>query len=235
MTAFSLVCLDADDTLWRNEVYFRTAERHLADVLRPWAKPELVAKALLDTERANIPRYGYGAKAFVLSMIETALSVTDHQLPTTAITELLELGKGILDQPVELLDDVADVVIELGQRWPLVLITKGDIVHQEAKILQSGLAAHFRGIEIVAHKNRDTYRQIFHQYGTAPEMVVMVGNSVASDVVPVFELGGRAVHVPHAHAWELEAGTLPNHARVRSAERFSDVIPILNAIASAAI
>jgi putative hydrolase of the HAD superfamily len=232
--AFDLVCLDADDTLWFNEVYFRAAEGRLAELLHPWADAPTVADRLVETELANIPRYGFGAKAFVLSMIETALVVSDDQLPNRCVHELLDLGKAILDQPVELLDDVAEVIEVLAARWPLVLVTKGDLVHQESKFLASGLADHFRAVDVVAEKDPATYRRVVARHGVDPSRIVMVGNSVKSDVVPVLEIGGWAVLVPHEHGWVLEHAELPDHPRLRQAEAFADVPAILAAVEASA-
>ena len=131
---------------------------------------------------------------------------------------------------VELLDDVAEVIEVLSAQWPLVLVTKGDIVHQEAKFLASGLVDHFRDVEVVAEKHPETYRRVFTRQGCAPERVVMVGNSAKSDVLPVLELGGWAVFVPHEHGWELEHAELPDHPRLRHAERFAEVPAILHGL-----
>ena len=229
-SAFSLVLLDADDTLWENEVYFRDAEHRLCELLEAWADPPAVRAQLLEIERSNIPLYGFGAKAFVLSMLETALVVSDHEVGQSAVTEVIELGKAILAQPVEFIEDVEMVVHELAQRWPVVVVTKGDLIHQEAKIMQSGLSHLFHGIEVVAEKEVATYQRVCDRYGVSPSDVVMVGNSVKSDIIPVLELGGHAVHVPYEHAWAFELADLPNHPRVRTAESFAQVPKILAAL-----
>ena len=227
---FSLVLLDADDTLWENEVYFRSAEHRLCELLAAWADPETVKDRLLHTERSNIALYGFGAKAFVLSMLETALVVSEHEIGQGAVSEIIELGKSILAQPVEFIEDVEMVVHELAQRWPIVIVTKGDLIHQEAKIMQSGLAHLFLGIEVVAEKNTTTYNRVCDRYGAAPTDIVMVGNSVKSDILPVLELGGFAVHVPYEHAWAFELADLPDHPRVRTADSFANVPAVLAAL-----
>lgn len=228
MTApFSLVLLDADDTLWENEVYFRSAEHRLGEILESWADRDEVAERLLATEHNNIPLYGFGAKAFVLSMLETALEVSDHQIGQAAVTEIIALGKSILSQPVEFLEDVELVVHEIAQRWPIVVVTKGDLIHQEAKIMQSGLAHLFRSIEIVAEKDVAAFTRICDRYSVSPTDIVMVGNSVRSDIIPVLDLGGYAVHVPYEHAWAFEIADLPQHPRLREAQGFADVPAIL--------
>lgn len=225
--AFDLVCLDADDTLWYNEVYFRAAEARLAELLQPWADVTTVADRLVEVERANIPRYGFGAKAFVLSMIETALVLSADALPNRVVHEVLDLGKAILDQPVELLDDVAEAIEVLSAQWPLVLVTKGDLVHQESKFLESGLADHFRAVEVVAEKDVATYRRVLARHATPADRVVMVGNSVKSDILPVLAIGGWAVLVPHEHGWILEHAELPEHPRLRQADSFAAVPAVL--------
>ena len=187
----------------------------------------LIAAALLTVETENIARFGFGAKAFGLSLIETALLVSHHEISGEAIAQLLGKAKAIVDQPVELLDDVQTAVEELSTRWPLVLITKGDLVHQEAKVMASGLAEHFRGVEIVNHKDVVTYRRILDRYGARAEEIVMVGNSVQSDILPVLEIGGHAVLVPHEHGWAYEHAEVPVHNRLRVVERFADVLDSL--------
>ncbi len=230
MTAFDLVCLDADDTLWSNEIYFRSAEARVAALLSEWIPADEFAAELLDTERANIPRYGFGAKAFVLSLLETALRVSRQQIPVATVDEILHLGKNIVDQPVELLNGVLDGIAQLSTFWPVVLITKGDLIHQDLKVQTSGIAHHFREVEIVAHKDTATYAQLFRRHGVAADRVVMIGNSVKSDILPVLELGALAIFVPHEHGWELERAQLPDHDRLFQASRFADVFTILNQI-----
>ncbi len=230
MSPINLVCLDADDTLWRNEIYFRAVEADVAVLLSQWTDSSNVASHLLDVERANIVRYGFGVKAFALSLIQTGLELSGGDISAATIGEILRLTNTILDQPVELLDDVVDAVEILSAQWPLVLVTKGDIVHQEAKIMESGLSHHFRSIEIVAHKDRGTYERIFRRHGVDPGAVVMVGNSVKSDILPIVELGGFGIHVPHDHGWALEHAELPEHPRVYHVDRFAAVAGALQQI-----
>ncbi len=221
--AIDLIGVDGDDTLWHNEAYFRLSEARFAELLSPWADTDTLTERLLATERSNLDHYGYGAKAFVLSMVETALDVTDRRVSGAVVGELLALGKQILAQPVELLDGVNATLPVLAEIAPLVLITKGDLIHQDAKVAGSGLGDHFSGVEIVSEKDVDTYRRVLAQYGVAPARFVMVGNSVRSDVLPVLELGGAAVHVPIEHGWVHEHADLPAGARCCEAEGFRDV------------
>jgi putative hydrolase of the HAD superfamily len=204
-----LVGLDGDDTLWHSERYFAEVQHRLTELLAPWADRTRLDERLVATERANLDVFGYGVKGFVLSMIETAIELSDGAVPASAIHRIIGWGKEMLAHPVELLDDVAEVVPELARRYRLVLVTKGDLFHQEAKIASSGLAEHFEGIEIVSEKAPEDYRRIARRYGVEPDRMVMVGNSLRSDVLPVAELGGRGVYVPYAVTWTLEHAELP--------------------------
>lgn len=198
------VGLDADDTLWDNEAYFHQVGLEFVALLERY-RPGLDAhRALVETELQNVALFGYGVKGFVLSMIETALRATDGEISPGDIQWLIDRGKFILGHPVELLPGVAEVVPALAEQHHLVLITKGDLHHQEGKILRSGLADHFAAIEIVTEKDPETYARVLKRHGLAPEEFVMVGNSLKSDVLPVLELGGYGVHVPFRLTWALE-------------------------------
>jgi putative hydrolase of the HAD superfamily len=200
-----VVGIDADDTLWHNETYFAEAQATFVQILAPWTPEGQDVLAMHDaTERANLELFGYGIKGFTLSMVETAIEVSRGEVSTSAIAELLRLGKEMLAHPVELLEGVADAVEALGRDHRLVLITKGDLIHQETKIARSGLADRFERIEIVSEKDPETYRAILGRMDVSPERFCMVGNSVKSDVLPVLELGGHAVHVPYAITWSHE-------------------------------
>jgi putative hydrolase of the HAD superfamily len=201
----AVVGIDADDTLWHNETYFADAQATFVQILAPWTPEGEDVLALHDaTERANLELFGYGIKGFTLSMVETAIEVSRGKVSTSAIAELIRLGKEMLGHPVELLEGVADAVEELSRTHRLVLITKGDLIHQEQKIARSGLADRFERIEIVSEKDPATYRAILDRMDVTPERFCMVGNSVKSDVLPVLELGGHAVHVPYAITWSHE-------------------------------
>lgn len=197
--------LDGDDTLWHSETHFAVTTARLAELLEPWVPHTEAAEAhLLEVERRNLGLLGYGVKAFTLSMIETAIEVSDRQVPASRIEEILSWGKELLDHPVELLDDVAETVDALGTRFDLVLVTKGDLFHQESKLARSGLAEAFSAVEIVSEKDPATYRRILQRQALEPASFVMVGNSVRSDVLPVLEVGARAVHVPYEVTWAHE-------------------------------
>lgn len=198
-----IVAFDADDTLWHNEDQFTASHRAFERLLAPWADADAVEAHLLTVEQRNLPRYGYGAKSFMLSMMETALEITDGAVGGDEVRHILSLGHGILDRPTELLDDVTDVLDALAHHT-LMLITKGDLFAQHARIEESGLADHFWRIEVVHEKEPGTYARILDQHEIAPTDFVMVGNSLRSDVLPVVEIGGRGVHVPYEITWAHE-------------------------------
>jgi putative hydrolase of the HAD superfamily len=200
-----VIAFDADDTLWHNEVYYARTEAAFARLLAPYGQEEGAADALLQTERANVPNYyGYGIKGFALSMIETAIRVTAGQIQAQEIQTIIDLAKAMLDAPVELLDGVADVIPDMAGRCTLWLITKGDLRDQQIKLTRSGLAEHFAAIEIVPEKSVETYRDLLARHGVAPQKFLMVGNSLRSDILPVLELGGHAVHIPYHITWAHE-------------------------------
>lgn len=199
-----LIALDADDTLWHNESLFTVTQDSFRALLQPYLRGEWSAEALYATELRNLGHYGYGIKGFVLSMIETAVELTEGRVPGAVVGQIIDLGKAMLAAPVELLEHVAAVVPALARRAPLLLITKGDLFDQEAKLARSGLAEHFRHVEIVSDKTPATYRRILERYAVAPEAFLMVGNSLRSDIVPVVTVGGRAVYIPYAETWAHE-------------------------------
>jgi putative hydrolase of the HAD superfamily len=210
-----LIAFDADDTLWHNETYFRMSERRFCELLKPWAPADHLSERLLETEKRNLALFGYGAKGFTLSLIETALDVTDGRVPGAVIAEILQLGKDILAQPVEVLDGAAAAITALAPDFRMIVVTKGDLLHQETKAARSGLADHFELVEIVSEKDCATYARVLRKVGVDPARTCMVGNSVRSDVLPMLELGGFAVHVPYHVTWAMEVadGPEPDHPR----------------------
>lgn len=201
------VGLDADDTLWHSEDRFRWTHERYHELLGAHVDLSVdeLEERMLETERRNLRLFGYGAKGFTLSLIETAIELTDGAVPADDIATIVEFGKDLLDRPVELFDGVADTVAELRRReLGLVLVTKGDLWHQESKVAASGIAEHFDAIEIVSEKDPATYRELLGRHGIDPAGFCMVGNSVRSDVLPVIEIGGHGVHVPYRHVWAHE-------------------------------
>jgi putative hydrolase of the HAD superfamily len=201
-----VVAFDGDDTLWHSESHFVDAHQRFCDLISPYTDDRAVVdEQVVATEARNLALYGYGAKAFTLSLVETALDLTGDRLTGAEVREILDLGKGLLDHPVELLDGVSDVVEQLaGTGRRLIVVTKGDLFHQETKVAGSGLADRFDRIEIVSEKDVATYRRVMEAVEVDPAQFLMIGNSVRSDVLPVVELGGHAAHLPYVYTWELE-------------------------------
>ncbi len=202
---FDVVAFDADDTLWRSEDSFTHAEQRFVELVSPYAATGVdVADALKAVERADLSVTGYGVKAFTLSMVRAAITVTDGRIPSTVVGELADLGRSMLLEDVHLLPDVSEVLAVVSPNVRTVLITKGDLVHQTRKVATSGIEHHFAAIEIVLEKDPDTYATILRRLDVAPERFLMIGNSVRSDVLPVLALGGHAIHVPYHITWEHE-------------------------------
>lgn len=204
---------DADDTLWHNERYFEMTQGLFTSLLRDHAESDHLQERLIEAERRNIGTYGFGVKGFTLSMIETAIEVTEGRVPASVISEILGAGREMLDHPVELLPHAADAVEALAESHTLVLITKGDLLHQERKLAASGLGEWFDGIEIVSDKTPATYARIFSATPGGVTGAMMVGNSMKSDVVPAIEAGARGVHVPFHLVWALEEAQAPDTPR----------------------
>lgn len=195
---------DADDTLWQNEQFFRLTEKRFAAMLADHREEKQISARLLEAERRNLAVYGFGIKGFTLSMIETAIEVTDGRVPASVIAEILDAGREMLSHPIEVLPHVRETVEKLAGAYRLVLITKGDLFDQERKLAGSGLGDLFDAVEIVSDKNAATYARLFSRHGDGPAKSMMVGNSLKSDVVPAIEAGGWGVHVPHELTWVLE-------------------------------
>jgi putative hydrolase of the HAD superfamily len=211
-TQLTTIGFDADDTLWQNEQFFRLTERRLAELLADHAPGVDVPARLLEAERRNLGLYGFGIKGFVLSMIETAVEVTDGRAPAGVVAEILAAGREMLAHPIEILPHARETLESLAGAFRLVLITKGDLFDQERKLAQSGLGDLFDAVEIVSDKSAATYARIFARHGDGPERSMMVGNSLKSDVVPAIEAGGWGVHVPHELTWVLERVDAPHAA-----------------------
>lgn len=199
-----VVIFDADDTLWVNETFFREAEEEFCSMLEDYLPHHAVTKELYKREVENVEWYGYGIKSFVLSMIETAISITGTTAPVTMISRIVEIGREMMSKPVVLLDGVEEVLQTLQHKYRLVLATKGDLVDQERKLVKSGLSTYFHHIEIMSEKKTPDYEKLLRHLDCRPEQVVMIGNSLKSDVLPILEMGGMGVHIPFHTTWELE-------------------------------
>ena len=199
-----VIGFDADDTLWVNEPYFRQTERKFCELLRNGMSLDEVTKELFEVEIANIPLYGYGTKAFTLSMIETSLKITNGNVSSEKISAILELGKEQINKPIELLDGVVEVLKNLQGKYRLIVATKGDLLDQERKLQKSGLLKYFHHIEVMSDKKDADYEKLIKHLDIKPAEFLMVGNSLKSDILPVLNIGGNAVHVPFHTTWEHE-------------------------------
>ena len=204
MERIRVIAFDADDTLWVNEPIFRGVEADFVTLLEKYADPGTIRERLFAVERENIGVFGYGVKGFLLSLIETAAQVSQERLSGADIQKVIALGKEMLASPVELLDGVESVLESLCRSYTLMIITKGDLLDQESKIARSNLAPYFDKIEILSEKDEAAYGRVLSTHGVGPQEFMMVGNSLRSDVLPVVNLGGHAVHVPFATTWEHE-------------------------------
>jgi putative hydrolase of the HAD superfamily len=201
---FDVIAFDADDTLWHNEPLYRGAQHQVLDVLAHYHDRDWIERQMYETEIRNLEHYGYGIKGFTLSMIETAIELTEGRITGAEIGRIIELTREMFKAPVELLDGVEETIKRLGASHVLMLITKGDLFEQQAKIARSGLADHFSKIEIVPVKISETYQSIAVKHEINPQRFLMIGNSIRSDILPVLEIGGRAVHIPYETTWEHE-------------------------------
>ncbi len=227
----STIGFDADDTLWQNEQFFRMTQERFAGLLRDFTDPDHLYVHLLEAEKRNVGHYGFGIKGFVLSMIETAIEVTEERVPASVIHELMEAGKEMLAHPIHLLPGAAETVERLSQSHRILLITKGDLLDQERKLAQSGLGDHFDGVEIISHKTADQYTRIFDYHGEGAARAMMVGNSLKSDVLPALEAGAWGVYVPHDLTWELEHAPQPTgHPRYRDLKTLAELPALLDQI-----
>ncbi len=200
---------DADDTLWQNEAFFRLTQDRFTALLADYAEAAHLHDRLLAAERRNLGHYGFGVKGFVLSMIETAIEVTDSRVPAHVIAEIMAAGREMLAHPIELLPHAREAVAALARDHRVLLITKGDLLDQERKLAQSGLGDIFHAVEIVSDKTPDVYSRVFARHGDGADRAMMVGNSLKSDVLPMIVAGGWGVHVPHGLTWALEHADAP--------------------------
>lgn len=226
------VAFDADDTLWHTERFFRLTQAKFGELLSDFTEPGHLEERLLAAERRNVGHYGFGTKGFVLSMIETAIEVTEERVPASVIAELMTCGREMLQHPIELLPHAKEVVETLSKTHRLLLITKGDLLDQERKVAQSGLGELFDWVEIVSHKTSDTYISAFNKYADGPDCALMVGDSMKSDIVPSLSVGSWAAHVPNGPVWALEQAEAPkNNPRFVALSSLSEVLPLVEEIA----
>ncbi len=231
MPGLTTLAFDADDTLWQNLHFYRLTEEHFQSLLADYADPSRLGAALLETERRNLKRYGFGIKGFTLSMVETALEVTEGRAPGHVIARIIEAGREMLAHPVELLPHARETIEAAHGNYKLVLITKGDLFDQERKIAASGLADYFDAVEIVSDKNDITYTRIFQRHGVGSEQAAMIGNSLKSDIVPAIAAGSYGIFVPHEIEWAVEHDDEPvDHARYRRIVNLGELARVLESI-----
>ena len=231
MRPITAIGFDADDTLWQNEQFYRLTEEHFGKLLGDFAEGTQVSERLLEAERRNLEHYGFGIKGFTLSMIETAIEITEGNVPAKTIGEILDIGRELLRHPVETLPHVEETLRALNGEYLMVLITKGDLFDQERKLAQSGLGDLFDAVEIVSDKSATTYRRIFSKLAEGPDRAMMVGNSLKSDIVPAIAAGSYGVFIPHALTWILEHVEAPTDApRFRQIEHLGQLPEVLSDI-----
>lgn len=230
-TKLSTIAFDADDTLWENEQFFRMTQDRFAELLADFTDPDHLSERLLAAERRNLGHYGFGIKGFVLSMIETAIEITEERVPASVIKELVAAGQDMLHHPIHLLKGAAETVEHLAQSYEILLITKGDLLDQERKLAQSGLGDLFDGIEIVSAKTPAVYTQIFAAHAAPADKVMMVGNSMKSDVLAPIDAGAWGVFIPHNLTWEIEHAEAPaDHPKYRKLDSLCDLSGLIQGL-----
>ena len=206
-----VVGFDADDTLWVNETYFREVEERFADLLEHYETKNKIDQELFKKEMDNLDLYGYGIKSFVLSMIESALELSNNTISQTTIAEILDLGKEMIAKPVELLPGVEEVLERLSGKYRLIVLTKGDLLDQERKLEKSGLSQYFHHVEVLSDKKEVNYTNLLEHLEIGTDTFLMVGNSLKSDVLPILNIGARAIHVPFHTTWVHEEVNPADH------------------------
>ncbi len=223
-----IIAFDADDTLWHNEPYFDEAQAKFCELFADYASNQEILQLILSYQVKNMPLYGFGIKAFVLSMIESALELTNHKISGNGIEKIIKIGKDLLQKPVELLPEVEDVLQQLKGKYKLVVATKGDLKDQHRKLHDSGIGHYFHHIEVMSDKKELDYEKMLGRLETKPEDFIMIGNSLKSDVLPVLNIGGHGYHIAYHTTWEYEKIDFEvEHINFKSLEKITDVLPIL--------
>lgn len=228
MNHIKIIAFDADDTLWVNQNYFDEAEYRFRELLQEYIPYEDISHELLKIEIENMHLYGFGVKAFALSMVEAALKISDNKIDQKIIGQILDLGKEILNKPVEMLDGVIQVIEQLHGKYKLIVVTKGDILDQERKLRKSGIEHYFHHIEIMSDKQVNDYRKLIKHLDCKPEDILMIGNSLKSDIIPVLDIGGYAAYVPYKSTWAHEkTEDKITSSRLIRIERITEILPYL--------
>ena len=224
-----VIGFDADDTLWVNETYYREAELEFAKLLAKYETANKIDQELFKTEMKNLDMYGYGIKSFVLSMVESALEISNNEISSESINDILKIGKDMINKPIELLDGVKEVLTILSKKYRLILATKGDLLDQERKLERSSLSNFFHHIEILSDKKEENYSKLLKHLDIMPQQFLMVGNSLKSDILPLVNIKAHAIHVPFHTTWAHEQVTEEetNGKQYKTVKSLKDIIPIL--------
>ncbi len=226
-----IIAFDADDTLWHNEPYFDEAQERFCQLFQDYASSQEILGLILNHQVKNLPLYGFGIKAFTLSMIESALELTNHQISGKGIEKIIAIGKDLLQKPVELLPNVEDVLKELQGKYKLVVATKGDLKDQHRKLHDSGIGHYFHHIEVLSDKTELDYQKMFGRLECKAEDILMIGNSLKSDVLPILNLGGFGIHIPYHTTWEYEKIDFEiEHKNFLALSNVKEVLTVLESI-----
>ncbi|MBJ7883073.1 HAD family hydrolase [Gelidibacter salicanalis] len=231
-TNIKVIGFDADDTLWVNETYFRDAELEFAKLLAPYETANKIDQELFKRQIENLPLYGYGIKGFILSMVEIALEISNNSIGNTTIEAILNVGKDMLNKPVELLDGVEKVLATLSDDYRLIVVTKGDLLDQERKLYKSGLMDYFHHIEVVSDKKEANYSKLLNHLDIKPSEFLMIGNSLKSDILPLINIKAHAIHVPFHTTW-IHEQVITNDKypkKYKTMTSVLDVLPLLKKI-----
>jgi len=225
-----VIGFDADDTLWVNETYFREAELEFAKLMAPYETANKIDQELFKKEIENLPLYGYGIKGFVLSMVEMAIEISNNQVSNNTIVKILNIGKAMLDAPVELLDDIEAVLKSLSKDYKLIVLTKGDLLDQERKLEKSNLTSYFHHIEVMSDKQEANYSKVLDHLDIEPSEFLMIGNSLKSDILPLVNIGAEAIHIPFHTTWlhEQVGEDETKNKAYKTIMRLSELKQILN-------
>ena len=224
-----VIGFDADDTLWVNETYFREAEEEVGRLLSHYETPNKIDQELFKMEMENLSTYGYGVKGFVLSMVELAIDLSNGQVSNSIISKILNIGKDMINKPIELLDGVEDVLIELSKRYRLIVATKGDLLDQERKLEKSGLLQYFHHIEVLSEKQESNYEKLLSHLDINPAEFLMIGNSLKSDILPLVNIGASAIHIPFHTTWQHEnvSEEQTNGKSYKTIDRLIEILDVL--------
>ena len=222
------IAFDADDTLWHNEPYFDEAQERFCQLFKDFASSQEILGSILNHQVKNLPLYGFGIKAFTLSMIETALQLTNHNISGKGIEQIMTIGKDLLQKPVELLPNVESVLSELKGKYKLIVATKGDLKDQHRKLHDSGIGAYFHHIEVMSDKTELDYEKMLGRLDIKATDFLMIGNSLKSDILPVLNIGGHAIHIPYHTTWEYEKIDFEiEHDNFKSFTNITEILPLL--------